>query len=219
MTKICNINKIKQIAIFIKEYSKIFPFLGTIVFILTIFIAFIWISGKDAEPYAFTLSLVSTLLFALPHAAEYCVPNRKPIRHMNFKEILDFITDTNAKDDWKVIATNWTQEAFLKEDPRLRLRIRFDDEGIHNENFIAHWANNHPDPNATSYWCNLTYDGALIDRYILVDVDGGRALLPLPNRNSLHVQNLPYKISEIFDNLGTLQEYMSRSGLSREKHN
>ena len=120
----------------------------------------------------------------------------------------------NSKTDWKWVQTNWAEEAFLKEDPRLRIRVRWDDEGVHVKGFVEPWANKHPDPTANSYWYDLTYDGALIERFILVSVDGARAELPLPDRNTLQVEPLIYKVAQIFDGLNTLEEYMRRSGLS-----
>ena len=69
---------------------------------------------------------------------------------------------------------------------------------------------------ASSYWYDLSNDGALIERFILVSVDGARAELPLPDINTLEVQPLPYKIAQIFDELNTLDEYMRRSGLTVE---
>ena len=103
---------------------------------------------------------------------------------------------------------------FLKEDPRLRIRARWDDEGIHVRGFVETWANNFPDPTANSYWYELSYDGALIERFILVSVDGSRAELPLPNAGTRDVQPLIYKVAQVFDELNTLDEYMTRAGLN-----
>jgi hypothetical protein len=133
---------------------------------------------------------------------------------MNYDEILDFITTSNATLDWKWITTSWSEEAFLKEDPRLRIRVRKDDVGIHVKSFNESWAITHPDPTAISYWYDLYYDNALIDRFILVSVDGGQAKLPLPDPTTLEVDPLVYKVAQIFDEHNTLDEYMSKSGLS-----
>lgn len=173
-----------------------------------------WVAGKDVEPIAYVFGLISSLLFASPSIAEYVVPNRKPVRHMGYDEILEFIKTTDAKADWKWVQTSWAEEAFLKEDPRLRIRVRWDDEGVHVKGFKEPWANKHPHPTANSYWYDLTFDGALIERFILVSADGARAELPLPDRNTLQVEPLIYKVAQIFDGLNTLDEYMRRSGLS-----
>jgi hypothetical protein len=206
--------KIIGIAIWIKEFAHAFRVFGGIFFVLALVTGIFWIAGNNVEPIAYVLGLISSLLFASPSIAEYVVPNRKPVRHMDYDEILEFVKTTNAKTDWKWVKTNWAEEAFLKEDPRLRIRVRWDDEGIHVRGFQESWANKHPDPTANSYWYDLSYDGALIDRFILVSVDGARAELPLPDRNTLEVEPLIYKIAQIFDGLNTLDEYMRRSGLS-----
>jgi len=209
------INKVK-IAIWIKEYSHVLRIIGGIFFGLSLIFGIIWILGNDVEPIAFTLGLLSSLFLSSPLIAEYFVPNRKPIRYMTFDEILEFILITDAKKDWKVLSTNWSCEAFLKEDPRLRFRMRYDEEGIHNDNFIEPWANSCPDSNATSYWCNLLYNGDLIEKYILVSIDGGKVMLPLPNRSTLKVNIASYKVAKIFDDLNLLEEYMVRVKLIKE---
>ncbi len=206
---------VKTSAIWVKKNAHVFRVMGGIFFILALISGVIWVLGKEIEPIAFIFGLLSSLFLASPSVAEYIVPNRKPIRYMNFDEILEFILSSDPKNDWKIITNDWAEEAFLKEDPRLRFRCRYDDEGIHNKDFQEPWANKHPDRNATSYWYNLSYDGSLIDRYILVCIDGSRAILPLPDISTLKVKSLPYKVAEIFDSLGSLEDYMGRAGLSK----
>lgn len=210
-----SIRKITEIAVWIKEYTHALRVIAGIFFVLALITGFIWISGKDVEPIAFVFGLVSSLLFASPSIAEYLAPDRKPVRYMAYDKILSFIQETNAKSDWKRITTDWAEEAFLKEDPRLRIRVRWDDEGVHVRGFQAPWATKYPDPTANSYWYNLTYDGALIDRFILVSVGGARAERPLPNINTLDVKPLIYRIAQIFNNDHIIfEEHMRGSGLS-----
>ena len=214
-TAIIRNNKtIIRIALWIKEYAHALRVVGGVFFVLALMAGIVWVSGNDVEPIAFLFGIISSLLLASPSIAEYVIPNRKPVRYMDYDEILEFILTTNPKNDWKWIKTNWAEEAFLKEDPRLRIRVRWDNEGKHNDNFQGKWANKYPDPNASSFWYDLSNDGALIERFILVSVDGARAELPLPDINSLEVKPLTYKIAQIFDELNTLDEYMRRSGLT-----
>jgi len=70
---------------------------------------------------------------------------------------------------------------------------------------------------ASSYWYDLSYDGALIERFILVLLDGGKAEIPLPDPKTLEVGPLVYKVAQIFDENNTLDEYMKKSGLSVKK--
>lgn len=202
-----------QAATWIKKYTHALRVIAGIFFVLALATGVVWIAGKDVEPIAYVFGLISSLLFASPSIAEYVMPSRKPVRYMAYDEILEFIKTTSAKTDWKWVETNWAEEAFLKEDPRLRIRVRWDDEGIHVKGFKKPWANNHSDPTANSYWYDLSYDGALIDRFILVSVDGARAELPFPGGNTLEVEPLTYKVAQIFDGQDTLDEYMKRSGL------
>jgi len=138
------------------------------------------------------------------------------MRAMNYEEILQFIQTTDARGDWVKIDNEWAEEAFLKEDPRLRVRTRFDDVGKHNDDFRDEWVNKFPNKRARSYWYELLNDGALIERFILVSVDGARAELPLPKLDNLQVKKLDYKIAEIFDSTNTLSDYMDMAGLSVE---
>ena len=72
---------------------------------------------------------------------------------------------------------------------------------------------------ATGYWCDLFYGSTHISRYVLVAVDGARALLPIPKTGAIGerpAQALPleYKIAQIHDTLGTLTEYMHMAGIT-----
>ncbi len=135
---------------------------------------------------------------------------------MSFDELLNFVKTSNAKEDWNGINKDWTSETFLKEDPRLRFRAKFLDDGIQCQNFKEDWANSHPDPNATGYYYDLCYDGNLIERFILVAVDGGRSSLPTPDFYSKLVSRINYKVAQIHDTMGTLDEYIVRSKLAIE---
>jgi hypothetical protein len=100
----------------------------------------------------------------------------------------------------------------------LRFEINYTRAGTQADDFQEPWASRHPDPHATGYWCQLYYGASLIGQYVLVSVDGGRAMLPLPSLGADRqhpgpVTILEYKIAEIHDSLGTLKEYMTRSGL------
>jgi len=104
----------------------------------------------------------------------------------------------------------------------LRFEIGYMDDGVQCKDFREPWANRHPDPSATGYWCNLYYGSTLVKKLILVAVDGGRAMLPIPQRGRKNMRSdrvlpLDYKVAQIHDRLGTLEEYMSRSGLMVEK--
>jgi len=183
-------------------------------FILALFTGLVWLTGKDVEPIAFVLGSICTLLYVSPRLARYVQPDRKPVRYMSYDEILDFIALSDAKHDWKWIETNWSEEAFLKEDPRLRITVRYDDAGIHNKDYTETWMNAFAKPEASSHWSDLSYDGALIDRFVLIPVDEGKAELPMPEPGTLEIDPLNFKVAQIFDQHNTLDAYMARAGLT-----
>lgn len=203
--------------LWIKQYQHSLRVFGGVFFGAALIAAFFWMSGFDIEPIAFALGMLSSLFLAIPSVAEYFLPERKPVRDMTYEEILNFIPKTEPSQDWHGISREWASERFLKEDPRLRIRAKFIDEGIQCENFIEDWANNHPDPRATGYWYELYYDGAFLDRFLLVSVDGGRANIPPPNLLTKEISLLNYHVAKIHDTLGSLDEYIKRSGLTIEK--
>ena len=206
---------IKIPCLWIKEYSHPIRVFGGVLFALALATGLVWIAGKDVEPVAFVLSLLSSLLFAFPSIAEYLYPDRKPVKQMSYDELLAFIPTTNYKDDWQGLSTNEASEFFLKEDPRLRLRARYSEDGIHTRDYREKWANCFLHPDASSYWHELYYDGAFIHRTILVSVDGASALLPAPDVNSNKVHDYEYAVAKIHDVSGSVDNYLERSGLQR----
>lgn len=50
------------------------------------------------------------------------------------------------------------------------------------EEFQEEWANNHPNPDASSYYLDIFYNGMLAYRTVYAAVDGHRSKMPLPNR-------------------------------------
>lgn len=127
---------------------------------------------------------------------------------------------SDAKNDWEHQSMGWKTIARYRGDVNLRFEMNYDnDEGVQQKDFKEEWANRHPDSHATGYWCDLYYNQTLIERFILVSVDGGRALLPTPTegKNYIHwdqVLPLDYKVAEIHDTIGTLSQYMTRSRLT-----
>jgi hypothetical protein len=51
-----------------------------------------------------------------------------------------------------------------------------------SETFTEEWANGFPDSHASSSWVDVFYNNALVFRDFYVEVDGGRAKLPIPRR-------------------------------------
>lgn len=204
----------RDVALWIKEQAHAVRIIGGVFLVIALILGFIWMLDVKLDASAFVFSLLASIFFALPSVAEYLSPGRKPIRHMTYDEFLTLLDDEEPQ-SWKVIYTDYAAEAFLLEDPRLRIRFRHDEAGIHCDDFKAPWANKYPSPAAQSYWYDYVYEGNLIERFIMVDVDNHRATLPLPDSNSTQVQPRRYKVAQIFDKMGTLDEYMQKSGLDR----
>lgn len=129
------------------------------------------------------------------------------------------IMSSDPRADWEMIAANWRTTAISKKDVNLRLVVSSEEDGIQNADFKEPWANCHPDKRATGYWCDIYYASTLVARNILVSVDGARAMLPIPRQfgaDGKITEVLPYdyRLAQIFDNIGTLDSYMVRSGLT-----
>jgi hypothetical protein len=128
------------------------------------------------------------------------------------------VLESDARGDWHRHVDEWRTVTSYQRDANLRFEVSYDDEGTQNADFQEPWANRHPDPHATGYWCRLYYGATLIESFILVSVDGGRTLLPVPESGADRehpgpVGKLNYRVAQIHDALGTLDEYMRRSGL------
>ncbi|WP_160064338.1 hypothetical protein [Psychromonas sp. L1A2] len=204
-----------KVCIWVKEFSHPIRVFGVIFFALALITGVIWSLGNEVEPIAFVLSLMSSLCFASPAAAEYLVPNRKPVKQMTYDELLIFIPTTDYKNDWKGLSSVEASEYFLKEDPRLRFRTRYSEDGIQARDFREPWANCYLHPHATSYWHELYYDGAFIHRTILISVDDGKSLLPAPDIDSGMVRDFEYSVAKIHDVLNNVDSYLEKSGLHR----
>jgi len=106
-------------SLWVKEYKHALRVIAGFIFVLALLTGLLWVSGKDVEAITFVLGLLSSLLFSLPSIADYLLPSRKPIRHMDYDEILKFIETTNENEDWKLIKKAWAGEAFFKRRPTL----------------------------------------------------------------------------------------------------
>ena len=69
------------------------------------------------------------------------------------------------------------------------------------------------DKNAFAYTYTIFYNNSRIEDFDLVSVDGNRAYLPIPNVTTSEISQYNYRLSKVVDFLGTVDEYISRSGL------
>lgn len=173
--------------------------------------------GVRVEPLHYLLSMLATTLFGLTTIARHLL-SEKSIQDMSDDELLVFVQNSDPLNDWETIALDATEEFVSRKDRRLRFRICYDDDGVHLRNFRESWANQHPDPCAVSYYCHLYYDQHVVRRWILVSVDGGRALLPIPNIHTRQVDQLDYRVATIVDDQSKVDNYLQRSRLSVKQH-
>lgn len=141
-----------------------------------------------------------------------------PLQNPSRENIIKVILKSDAKADWIKSQTNTGQTISYAHNPNLRFERSYLREGIQNDNYQEPWANKHPDPSATGYCCDLFFGQTRTQRFILVGVDGERAMLPPPRGanglpGGVAIQPLDYKVAKIHDTLGTLDEYIKRSGL------
>lgn len=132
--------------------------------------------------------------------------------------ILNHVLYSNPKMDWDTDSSSWKTTFFYKLNVNLRIEVNYDEEGIQQNNFIDSWANCFLHKEATGYWCNIYFGMSRIYRTVLVSVDGGRALLPIPTEQNelgefLIVKPFNYKVAEIFDTSESLHYYFMKSGL------
>jgi hypothetical protein len=181
--------------------------------------------GKDANTEEFKSQqkqLISQLVNAVKLILRQATSTKGslPILAVNPSQenIEQVILYSDPINDWEHQSINDKTIARYKRDVNLRFEINYTGDGIQQKDFQEEWANSHPDPKARGYWCDLYYNQSLIERFVLVSVDGGRAMLPIPKEGGIgywdQVLLLDYKVAEIHDALGTLSQYMARSKLT-----
>jgi hypothetical protein len=72
--------------------------------------------------------------------------------------------------------------AIYAKNVNLRVEVNYTDQGTQCKDFKENWANGFIHPQATGYWCDIYFGQSHIERTILIAVDGGNALLPLPRK-------------------------------------
>ncbi len=145
-----------------------------------------------------------------------------PLRNPTPEAIMEVVLASNPRDDWSKVITGAKEVVAYRPNPALRFEMSTLPEGTQNDNFREPWANRHPDPHAYGLWCDLYFGQTLIRRFILVGVDGMRAMIPPPRSaddvpGGTEIQPYDYQVAKIQDTLGTLDEYIRRSGLHVRK--
>ena len=125
---------------------------------------------------------------------------------MNLHTLTQTISSTTGH-DWHdcFIETNAAPIKVLIAD----LSIRLVSGAEHNANFKEAWANNFADPMASSDYVEVHLNGAAVDALVLVSVDGGRCLIPMPqSQSNLSISRYHYAIALAFNDQTVLDRYL-----------
>ena len=184
----------------------------------TIILAIVWFIAdvNRIEPITVGLGALSVLLLGVSSLLQsrYDKSTSKHPADMSQDELISVVAASDPISDWDVSYSDPQALAVYKEDPDLRIEHEHSSNYLHSDDFREKWANKFPDRHASSYYYDLYFGPTRLRRIILVHVDGGRANLPLPQSAvDLRVDKISLNVARIFDNLGTLDKYLSRSGL------
>ena len=135
---------------------------------------------------------------------------------MKYGEILTILLSSDPEEDWIHSVRDSRTVAFYTNDVDLRIEYGFQDADIHDPDFSDPWTQKFPDPQATSYYAHLIYRSTALKEFILVYVDGGHSLLPLPTPGTFDVPRSAYCVARIIDGGGSLNEAMETAGLRAE---
>lgn len=125
-----------------------------------------------------------------------------------YREIINRICDSK-KSDW-----NCNEEKCVMHFmPDLKISIKWDPYEDY-EPFSEDWATRHPDKNAYETHYYVCYEQVIIKELIMVHVDGYRALIPLPDYTTKHMDRTSYKIACLINyDVENLNKYIRSSGL------
>jgi hypothetical protein len=132
---------------------------------------------------------------------------------MHITKVFQTIIESDTQDHWQRIEYKHTYRAVFKGDVNLRIESHIE-EDVLVEDFGEAWATKVPDTKATSYSYNIYYGATLVTHVTLVSIDGHRALLPLPDPQTMTPDLLAMRVAEIFDS-GKLYDYMKRVGMKQ----
>ena len=156
---------------------------------------------------------------------------------MKLYEIRQLITETEP-DYWNVITSGplfnynlgninevatvagWHYgRAVLIEDVDIALEYGMPAHAHAREGWAPEWAQ-FPDPSASAEYCDVLYRGSIVDRVLLASVDGGRAVLPVPERREggWIVMDWPYHLARLVDGFGgscDFEEYFEHSEIEK----
>jgi hypothetical protein len=97
----------------------------------------------------------------------------------------------------------------------LDIRIEHQSSAGRDDAYIEHWACPSPGSKARTVQYSLYYRSSLVEHFMLVDIEGGEAQLPMPRHGvKLTVSPKDYALAKAVDTTGRLDQYMSQCDIS-----
>jgi len=198
-----------------KDNKKSISKFSIVVLLFNIIFAMLWIITRS--DYCGILFTVGIFIQGVPSFLLYVAEilyKEKTLDEMTLNEKLELIISTDYVLDWDSLYAENTKIVIYRKDTHLKFK-HHDDRDIQNQNFIAKWANKFPDPKAVGYYFHLYHYDTIIHSFVLVYVDGCRALLPVPKSHTeLTVSRLDYAAAVINGDKQTTDSYMERAGIT-----
>ncbi len=131
---------------------------------------------------------------------------------MTYTQLKELLKDHAESDYWLHDDTKgiWT----LLEDLNVTIRAKTgeaDEREFHEE-----WAKRVPNKSAKMIEFDLYYGASFVETHYIVEVDGGRAYLPLPRAQTSFVPKDKYVFARCIDFQHSLDEYIERCQLQVE---
>lgn len=130
---------------------------------------------------------------------------------VNYDEIIQLITNSDAKEDWAEVNFGNHAKYIYRKD--VRIWIVNERPSEEPEAFGESWATNCADNRAYTKFHQIYFNSSLLAEIMLISIDGGRAVLPLPKMENrpqyTEPRELDLKIAQIVDS-GQLEKYLKQ---------
>lgn len=134
--------------------------------------------------------------------------NKREFSTNETRKIIDSVCNSRVS-DWN----RDEEDCIMHYLPDSKITIKWDQFEDH-EPFSEKWATSHPDKKAyrTNYY--VCYEQKIIKTFVMVHVDGYRALIPIPDLVTNHIDRNSYGFARLVNtDVETLNQYIIRSGL------
>lgn len=119
----------------------------------------------------------------------------------SYRDRFEFYEVRDGSQDVLTVESH-TNVAAFRDDVAITLAWGLEHRKSYNAPFSDRW----PDTHVSSFFVDVFYNGALIDREVLISVDGGRAYLPAPNNLGV-VKGIAKEIARLVDSMVRRSEF------------